>query len=326
MTSLKTKLATLAALQDVGSIETTDFALMTGAQKGRVLSKTMTQDMGDVLWLDSEGKNYPAEAYGGTERFSVCPQLQQPVEIINMPQGKDDGACVFNHQILPLKQVDARTVCLKYGAFPQTVASSKSADILDDLSQKGKLKKTGNHYTAWSYVWGTMRSVRKTLPEYEYHNRRYVSVMLRAGEDVELSDGSSVKTGERRWLEVQPLEWIVHPTTKVALSRKAVLGGLDWGMEDLDISMYHDSGIAHYLKKHFDTEMMQSHQFCKMRGFVPTLAEKAENQIAGAKAYVAMRFGLKPVSVVQPRLVMIGRTYPEWRRIWNAAASGRSRE
>ena len=148
-----------------------------------------------------------------------------------------------------------------YGAYPQTVAPKKVAEMLEGAFQRKKLKKTHNDYTCFGADEGKAPAP-KVCPEYEMKNARYVRLIPDKMHFLHalftLSNKEAIQAGKPYWIRVEPLKWRVknsalrpshHPYVTAYLSVQPIAG------------ITHDK-VNSFLERHFEREMMQSHTFC----------------------------------------------------------------
>ena len=337
MISIKTQLPTIERLEWTGPIQTTDAAFILGAEEhtaGRagIVTRSMMHDLSDALYLSAHGERLPANVYTGTEMFAACLQLDNSVEIVKEPRPKEEGACAISGHIVPLRETGPQQWTFQYGAFPQMLAPTGIAKQLDELAIKGPLVQTGNTYTLSQSSYASSTNTETTqVAEFQFRNQRYVRLTALGDQFAFLSSEKQLQTDFAYWVEVQPVVWEVHPRKKktkekvTAITQKAILAGLDWGLDKDQIPLYPQSRIASYLEKHFDREILQSHQFCQTRGFMISSEEKKQNQADGAKAYAQNMVGRPVLATIHPRVVTLGKTYPEWRRLSEAVRLKRER-
>ena len=117
---------------------------------------------------------------------------------------------------------------VEYGEYPQTVVSKKFGIMLETLleaiSYSDKIKKTGKIYTINSYYC-------QSVIEYEYCGKKYIRfVGNHKGEGKMLSDGRIIQEGYPYWVAVEPIKWIVDEKTNIALSKKIIFSGREFGI------------------------------------------------------------------------------------------------
>lgn len=121
---------------------------------------------------------------------------------------------------------------VEYGYYPQKAVSKDMQEILEGEYKGGRLSKTKNSYTTDS------RNVKvndfsekfllaKKHEEYEYNGKRYVRVEANSSYDeFTLSNGERYKNGDKVWVEVQPVKWIVDEKSLMMVAEKVIFAGV----------------------------------------------------------------------------------------------------
>lgn len=112
---------------------------------------------------------------------------------------------------------------VKFGNYPQSLATDQEQEMLTSLKRQGLLKETGITY---SYNIGTTKS-NFTIDqdrEYIYDNQRYVYVKVHNPDPV-LPNGMK-PTKEYYWVKLQPIIWYVNHNERIAITKKIIIGGV----------------------------------------------------------------------------------------------------
>lgn len=283
------------------------------------------------MYLTSGGVSSGVDPYGYTSDLATRLKLTTPIKIIHKPTPTEKGACLVDGQVIPLTWQTDKEWHFKYGAFPQMLASKQVASVLSDLAIRRSLPKTGNSYTfsqssRRDTPWDCIEITRE--PEYQFRNRRYVHMLAKEDQNATLSNKSLIGEGFGYWIEVQPLIWAYRPNVRITYTRDAILAGLDWGTNDQNQWLpYSKSGVNNYLTAHFNTEVMQSHQFCKTRGFAPTQEEVKTNQQKAAHLYAQKCLSPRSVVSLSDHSNRItGITFSVWKRFYTLIQRAHQRE
>ena len=141
--------------------------------------------------------------------------------------------------IIPPNAVRGQDGVLRFkeGEYPQTAAGADVSAQLDAALKNGTLKTTGKAYTTDSHRWNEIYEsfTPLTHTEYEYAGKKYIQVKANLyNENVSLSNGGHVKTGEAIWVEVEPITWLYDEKTGIMVTEKLIFAGVQFNEQPYD--------------------------------------------------------------------------------------------
>ena len=134
------------------------------------------------------------------------------------------------------------------GEYPQSVLGYKEKRVVDELFANGELKATGKHYSSWGYSTelfydGIDRNFeRDEYPEYEYNGMKFVKAKKAVFEN---GDDRSV------WAVVEPVEWLVDDETRLAVTKKCLLGGMPLNRKGIYLGNFERTVVQEFLSNEF---------------------------------------------------------------------------
>jgi len=193
----------------------TDYALLNGVIQyedkksakgvygtGTYLTDTISGDKLNVV----DGIGRIQTTFSTSFTAGVCPKIEVDVDCFVAALFKKNN---FNIQEALNEKSELIYRTLDFGEFPKNMVDEETREKLEDYYRNEKLKSTGKVYQGHRIgrydgfiFWG----------EYELDGKRYVPVLVYDyGVDSVLSNGYSVaKRGERIWLSVEPITWIIE--------------------------------------------------------------------------------------------------------------------
>jgi len=124
-----------------------------------------------------------------------------------------------------------------YGEYPQMLASVTDSLELELLYRDNCLVSTGKTYTIDSNTFDYAESHEKInpvkLPEYYYDGKKYVRIehnILNFLYQYKLSNNTMTYDSDAYWVEVMPLEWIIFPDLRMALSKNVIMSGIPYNI------------------------------------------------------------------------------------------------
>ena len=158
---------------------------------------------------------------------------------------------------------------VKYGYYPQTVASSNMQNELFKAKSQGILKKTGNAYTIDKQ--SPMNSQHCFKPckceEYKYKGKLYIKMEANPFDNyVRLSNNECYEPGNDVWVEVEPIKWLVDEGSKMLVSKSILFSGIQYeNLEDFppDNSNFETSVIKKFIDNIWAKEIMQVRNLSK---------------------------------------------------------------
>ena len=132
---------------------------------------------------------------------------------------------------------------VEYGYYPQKVVLRDIEEKLEFAYQNNKLKTTGNKYT-------DPVNNKIQYPEYELDGHRYII--------------------HSKWIEVQPIKWLVDEKNKVMVTEKLLFGGIPFEVSGVYKGDFENTTIKKFIDNVFAKEILQ--------GVTLTKSQPKENQ------------------------------------------------
>ena len=147
-----------------------------------------------------------------------------------------------------------------YGEYPQEIVGTSLSDVLESQYQRNILKLTGKSYTSDSINFqDTTTSFDPTKHiEYIYESGKYVRIVGNSncvGEA--LSNNRIIEKGKPYWVKVLPIKWLIDHDTKIVISKKLLISGLQFNPKFVTL-IYEYSSIIKYLNEIFAKEIIPS--------------------------------------------------------------------
>ncbi len=236
----------------------TDFAILLG---GSVTSEyytsngTMLKERASWYWTKSNHKNeiYVIHNYGGFDlnKTFIRHGGIRPVLPYSLISSKCLNQITTKNNILEIE----------YGEYPQDIVSGDFAKILEKAYLEKTIKQTGKVYTTDSYEVVDIDKGFKAREhiEYEYNKRKYIRLV---GDKISvahiLSDGRTIEIGNVYWIEVSPIKWMIDEKTNIALSKKIILSGLQFNLEQNYEGNFEQTDIKHFMDTYLSKEIISS--------------------------------------------------------------------
>lgn len=186
----------------------TDFAQALGADANPYKTQSATgQFCGDIVLRSTIGHldNYidvvnASSSNQGSKQVNdpsglICPVVYLPLSVLDkkLPFGAYNVNQVGSYYTISFEKL----------VYPQKLAQNQ--EELDVAMSKGLLAPTGKNFSGKMLY----NHELETLPEYEYHGKKYVSVSVEKIE-ITLPQGRKLRQGSDYWFEVSPIIWQVR--------------------------------------------------------------------------------------------------------------------
>lgn len=168
---------------------------------------------------------------------------------------------------------------VEFGEYPQNVVDSEMQDKLERAYDRGAVHNTGNDYTFDTkrdfYVDEDNSLCPVIYLELEYQGKKYIRV--KADIDTykgkfELSNNVVYNDGDRVWVEVKPVKWLIDESTGVLVSKESLVSGILFNYEyDGDFSK---TRMKSYLDTHMAKDLFRNTIITKSSDVISK--EKAE--------------------------------------------------
>jgi hypothetical protein len=253
-----------------------DLAIVLGGLMGSSSKTSDNQRTGDVWSASSDGYGYVRTvAYGGVRFYwypgkrlmgarpalpsSVTSKIQLTSDMSAEALAK--GEARLTRKITGLGGKEIQVV--EYGEYPQTIAKPDAAKELNGLSTHELEKiKTGKKYTfdgekydGEKYDADDKPFKAKEVDEYQYKGENYIRVEAHPQVESFLSNGHRVEYGEKYWIEVKPIEWLVDPSGWW-VARQALFSGVQFDRNQQYNGDFDKTDMKQYLDKYFAKEML----------------------------------------------------------------------
>ena len=140
---------------------------------------------------------------------------------------------------------------IEFGEYPQTIASEKEKEILDEEIYQERIIPTGKIYT----------SILAGLPvkhtEYKYKKNKYIRVLCTTNNNGKtLSNKSVTWSGRYYWIKVEPIKWLVDTRKDIALSEKILFAGQEFNNELYYEGFFDMTTIKNFMDENFAKEII----------------------------------------------------------------------
>lgn len=136
---------------------------------------------------------------------------------------------------------------IKYGEYPQSVASEEISRKLENLYQKEKLENTGKIY----------RVGANNFIEYEFDSNKYIRVCGIKNIGETLSDGRKIGNYGAYWIKVEPITWLIDEKAGIALSKNILFAGIPYYYEAYN-GLIEQSHIYNFMNESFAKDIIPS--------------------------------------------------------------------
>ena len=146
-----------------------------------------------------------------------------------------------------------------YGEYPQSIVNKDFSESLELAYTMDVLEKTGKIYTTDSVYFSDTEIPfqKKEHLEYKYNGKKYIRFVAQDSYLFKnLSDGREVKKEEVYWINVEPIAWVIDEKTNIAITKKLLIGGLQYNYNDVDAVDFMDMDIKKYLDCYFSKEIV----------------------------------------------------------------------
>ena len=123
---------------------------------------------------------------------------------------------------------------IEYGYYPQKVVPKDMQSRLEQAYTRRTISKTRNTYTTDSVKYNEYSTPfnAKIHEEYEYNGKRYVRVEVNSGKgQYNLSNGENYRDGDKVWVEVAPVKWLVDERANMMITEKLIFAGVQFNKE-----------------------------------------------------------------------------------------------
>ena len=214
----KEEVDSLAVLKRFGKVMyLTDLALSSGAFcfndtsmfkcPGIYYTKTKAADIdgGGIIYVTANGV-FRNEVCGKSD-FTIRPVLVLPQNIFSrIYENKCDG---YNE-----------TYEVEFGEYPRSVVDIDMHAELINACDNGLLKELNYEYTFGENTY-------KQYKVYEYKNNKYIYIECFCwGTDTTLSDFSCYDYGDKIWIKVEPVVWLIDEENQRLISKYGLLAGI----------------------------------------------------------------------------------------------------
>ncbi len=156
--------------------------------------------------------------------FAICP-------VLHMESTMDFIKDHFSYEEEGIKVI-------KYGFYPQEVASLSQSLELETYYQQNRLLKTGKQYVVDKVssldVYRPFKPL--VLEEYQMNDDRFIRYHVNPSTlQVTLSNGKNYHLHDVAWFKVSPVTWLIDPNTSTIISQKSLLSGIQYNLHDDDV-------------------------------------------------------------------------------------------
>ena len=157
---------------------------------------------------------------------------------------------------------------VKYGYYPQKVASKDMQERLERDFKRGSLLKTGKKYTTDSRKYNDYDEVfsPKQHEEFQLDGKRYVRVEANScfdGAGFILSNEKMYRDGDPVWVEVSPVKWLVDENAKIMITDKLIFSGVQFkngSTREYHTEEFESTAIKMFMDEYFSRDLEQSRE------------------------------------------------------------------
>lgn len=167
-----------------------------------------SSDGKDAYVVSGDGEK--KTSLGSSCCYGIRPVLQSPEIFAQLSQNRVKG--------------DSGVDEVDFGEYPQTVANGLEAILESKYKIRGELIETGNTYTFKCDDYANYTAI-----EYEYQGKKYIRTRASYyfDRDFALSNNRLYQSGDVIWLEVLPVRWLIDDRTKILISKRCLLSGVE---------------------------------------------------------------------------------------------------
>ncbi|MDO4869878.1 MAG: ATP-binding protein [Bacillota bacterium] len=212
------------AIRAIGAqCEATDFARISGAeideQGNGGWFLASKAGYGDVCIVCDDGSR--GVAYS-TSHYGIRPV---------MSAGGSDGAVAGSR--------------VEIGEYPQQACSKELSRILEGEFYENRLRKTGKSYMA-------------EYSEYIYEDAKYIRADYLSAASGTLSNGRTYKQGDKIWIEVSPVVWLIDHETDLLISEKILAFGPAFDRSNHYDGDFSKTDVCRFLNERFAEDIVPS--------------------------------------------------------------------
>lgn len=156
---------------------------------------------------------------------------------------------------------DNGLVCVEYGEYPQTAASTDLQNKLEESYEKGQLKNTEESYT-FNCINSDDKENNLNLVNYnvyQYNSKKYIRMKASGvnGKKIKLSNGEEYNEGDHVWIEVEPVKWLMDKRSEIMFSLKGLVSGVGRTyLKDMGNSFY-TTEVKTYMDHYMTNDLFQ---------------------------------------------------------------------
>lgn len=248
-----------------------DLAIALGGYMGS--DKTSDNQRSGYVWsASSDGDGYVRFVHDGGDRDFCSPRKRL---VGARPALPSSVASSIKPSEARLTKKIGHVQVVEYGEYPQTIAPENVNKELEQAFSKGQLGTTGKKYTFYGEKSDAYDKPfkAKEYAEYQYNGKRYIRVEAQPYDrNSVLSNGRLAKNGEKCWIEVQPIEWMVepdkitingretdNPNAGLWLARQALFSGVQFDSKNRYDGNFENTDIYRFINGPFLKEMQPSY-------------------------------------------------------------------
>ena len=169
---------------------------------------------------------------------------------------------------------------IEYGEYPQKAAPQEIQQILNENFRA--LEKTNKVYTvdAVKAIDTDKEFEPLRLNEYLYNGKKYVRVNVHFSYENDiniLSNNRSYENGDKVWIEVEPIKWLVDEVYGYVVSEKILLSGIQFDFMNNGVINIRNLGVQDYYKNYFSKEFKPSPKLNKTSNILTNKNNELKN-------------------------------------------------
>lgn len=282
------------------AVQTTDFAVLTGASLNSDLSDT--KQYANLIWTKSPCKRNIEYDYGMIEykvvmdisnrNKAMWPNSREAciLPIINLEEAQKERDYKIIGEISDKRAKKVQLV--QVGSYPQTLADKKTSVKLTLALKKNQLIKTDKSYTIntlemFYYTQDIRTQCLTPIQEYEFEGEKYVQVVATLSQNddktknkIQLKDSEyTIKNKKPYWVKVEPLTWLVDEKNGILISQKAILSGIRFDNNNEYNGDFSQTEMNAFCSKYLSKEIHNREDIC-VENFKSFVMAQLKNKIS----------------------------------------------
>lgn len=183
-----------------------------------------------------------------------------------------------------IKEITLGVCQMEFGEYPQYAPDESMQIVLNSEFESGNLNETKQQYvlakTKMDPYSRYDNDKYTSVKEYEYQGKKYIQIEANIFDKsktfVQLANGLRVKDGERVWIEVSPVKWLIDFDKNILISKETLLSGIPVGNYS---DYFEDSDMQHYLSMYMQKDLFKESNFLRLKNENINLKSLVDEQV-----------------------------------------------